>query len=192
MKQNDYNVLNQKYSISQLRAIPEYLALIGADAYFKDELQKNLKYILNSIDINKAEGFILDDIGWLVGTTREYFDTSDYFCLNRADVNEEKYIYFRNQDTNATSSLGDANFRSRIKAKAYANHTRATREENIQVIKNMTFADSVIIENVAPLMLDITISGSNLFITDTLRTDIESILGCGVGIRNLEIDDGTE
>ena len=192
MKQNDYSVLNQKYSISQLRAIPEYLALINMDAYFKDKLQDNLKYVLNSVDINKAEGFILDDIGWLLGTSREYFDISDYFCLNSLDVNVEKYIYFRNQQTNATGSLSDANFRARIKAKSYANHSRCTREENIQIIKNMTFADKVIIENVSPLLLDITLYGDNLFITDTLRTDIESVLGCGVGIRNLEIENGTE
>ena len=192
MKQNNYNVLNQQYSISQLRSIPEYMALIGCDASAKDDIQKGLRYVLDSLDIDKAEGFLLDYIGWLVGTTREYFDISDYFSINRADVNVEKYIFFKNQQNNAIGSLNDAYFRARTKAKAYANHSRATREENIRVIKNMTFADSVIIENVSPLLLDITLIGSNLFITDTIRTDIESVLGCGVGIRNLEVQNGTE
>lgn len=192
MKQNNYNVLNQQYSISQLRAIPEYMALIGCDAQAKDDIQAGLRYVLDSLDIDKAEGFLLDYIGWLVGTGREYFDTSDYFSINRADVNTEKYIFFKNQQNNAIGNLNDAYFRARIKAKAYANHSRATREENIRVIKNMTFAESVIIENVSPLLLDITLIGSNLFITDTIRKDIESVLGCGVGIRNLEIENGTE
>ena len=192
MKQLDYSVENQKYSISQLRGVPEYLALINADADSKNSLQSNVKYILDSIDIDNASGFLLDYIGWLVGISREYFDISNYFCLNRADVNVEKYIFFRDESTNSGGNLQDATFRPRIKAKAYANHSRCTREENIQVIKNMTFADSVIIENVAPLTLDITITGDNLFITDTIRSDIESVLGNGVGIRNLEVNNGTE
>ena len=52
----------------------------------------------------------------------------------------------------------------------------------------MTFADKVIIHNVAPMLLDITIKGSNLFISQDLKGDIESILGRGVGIRNLVVE----
>lgn len=191
MKQNDYYVEHQRYSISQLRSVPSYLALIQASAYFDNSLQEVIKKLLDSIDIDYAEGFLLDYIAWLVGTSREYFDISDYFCLNRADVNVEKYIYFQNADIQ-TGSLQDVKFRQRIKAKAYANHSRCTREDNIFVIKNMTFADKVIIENVAPLTLDITLYGSNVLITENSRKDIESVLGRGVGIRNLEVEDGTE
>lgn len=191
MKQVNYNVEHQKYSISQLRNIPEYMALIGASAYFDDKLQGIIQKILDSIDINKAEGVLLDYIAWLVGTSRSFFDTSDYFSVNRADVNVEKYIYFENTDIQS-GSLQDAKLRQRVKAKAYANHSKCTREDNIQVIKNMTFADKVIIKNVDTMLLDITLIGSNIITTENIRGDIESILGRGVGIRNLEVSNGTE
>lgn len=191
MKQVNYNAEHQKYSISQLRSIPEYMALIGASAYFDDKLQGIIQKILDSIDINKAEGVLLDYIAWLVGTSRSFFDTSDYFSLNRQDVNVEKYIYFENADVQA-GSLQDVKLRQRINAKAYANHSKCTREDNIQVIKNMTFADKVIIKNVDTMLLDITLIGSNIISTENIRDDIESILGRGVGIRNLEVLNGTE
>ena len=191
MKTVDYNTEHQKYSISQFRNVPDYLALTNTSAFFDDKLQEIIQKLLDGIDINYAEGFLLDYIAWLVGTSREYFDISDYFCLNRADVNVSKYIYFQNADVQL-GSLQDSKFRQRIKAKSYANHSRCTREDNIYVIKNMTFADKVIIENVAPMMLDITLIGSNIIITENSRADIESVLGRGVGLRNLEIEDGTE
>ena len=191
MKQVNYNVEHQKYSISQLRNVPEYMALIGASAYFDDKLQSIIQKILDSIDINKAEGVLLDYIAWLVGTSRIFFDTSDYFSVNRTDVNVEKYIYFENADIQ-TGSLQDSKLRQRVKAKAYANHSKCTREDNIKVIKNMTFADKVVIKNVDTMLLDITLIGSNIITTENIRGDIESILGRGVGIRNLEVSDGTE
>lgn len=192
MKKNDYYVLNQRYSLSQFRACAEYLALLQADADLKDGIQKVLKYILDSIDINKAEGFLLDYIGWLVGTSRGFFDTSAYFKINSADVNTEKYIWFSQPSSDFVVPSGnfeDINFRARIKAKAGANISKCTREDNIRIIKNMTFADKVIIKNVAPLELDITIKGANLFITQDLKSDIELILGQGVGIRNLVVEE---
>lgn len=191
MKQVDYNIKNQEYSLGQFRNVPEYLALSSCDADSKDKLQTNVRYLLNSTSIDKASGFLLDYIGWLVGTDRKYFDLSNYFCVNKEDVNEERYIYFRNQE-NSTSTLQDELFRNKIKARASSNHSKCTREENIKIIKYITNAETVVIENVAPLMLDITISGANLLITDTTRDDIESFLGSGVGIRNLEVDNGTE
>lgn len=191
MKKNDYYVLNQKYSISQFRACPEYLALIQADADLKESFQNGVKYILDSIDIDKAEGFLLDYIGWLVGTSRAFFDTSAYFKINSADVNTEKYFWFSQPSSDfvvPSGSFEDINFRARIKAKAGTNTSKCTREENIEIIKNMTFADKVIIKNVAPMELDITIKGANLFITQDLKSTIESILGQGVGIRNLTVE----
>lgn len=191
MKKNNYQILNQKYSISQLRACNEYLALISADADLKESMQNNLQKILDSIDINKADGFLLDNIGALVGTSRGYFDISAYFKINSDDVNTEKYIWFSEPQTDfiaPSGSLEDRNFRARIRAKAGANISKCTREANINIIKNMTFADKVIIHNVAPMLLDITIKGSNLFISQDLKGDIESILGRGVGIRNLVVE----
>lgn len=191
MKKNNYSVLNQKYSISQLRACQEYLALINADADLKESMQTGVKYLLDSIDINKAEGVYLDYVAWLVGTTRTFFDAGAYFKINSADVNTEKYIWFSKPETDfiaPSGSLEDRQLRARIRAKSGANISKCTREDNINIIKNMTFANKVIIKNVAPLELDITIQGANLFVSQDLKSDIESILGEGIGIRNLRVE----
>ena len=188
MNNLDYFALNQAYSLGQFRNNPEYMALIGADAGLKDNLQKNAQYLLDSIDINLAEGVFLDYWGWLVGISRRYFDISVYFSYNRADVNTEKYIWFSEPETDfvaPSGSLEDRNFRARIKAKAGANTSKCTREENISIIKNMTFARHVKIKNVDIMLLDVTLVGDNLFFTQDTKSDIELVLGSGVGIRNL-------
>lgn len=188
MNNLDYFALNQAYSLGQFRNNPEYMALIGADAGLKDNLQKNAQYLLDSIDINLAEGVFLDYRGWLVGISRRYFDISAYFSYNRADVNTEKYIWFSEPETDfvaPSGSLEDRDFRARIKAKAGANTSKCTREENISIIKNMTFARHVKIKNVDIMLLDVTLVGDNLFFTQDTKSDIELVLGSGVGIRNL-------
>lgn len=188
MNNLDYFALNQAYSLGQFRNNPEYMALIGADAGLKDNLQKNAQYLLDSIDINLAEGVFLDYWGWLVGISRRYFDISVYFSYNRADVNTEKYILFSEPETDfvaPSGSLEDRDFRARIKAKAGANTSKCTREENISIIKNMTFARHVKIKNVDIMLLDVTLVGDNLFFTQDTKSDIELVLGSGVGIRNL-------
>lgn len=190
MNKLDYKVLNQKYSLGEFRSIPEYVALLDCDAELKEKIQDVIFKLLDSIDIDKCSGFLLDNIARLVGTDRSFFDISPYFKINSPDVNEQKYIWFSNVDsiyTVPTGTLSDSNLRSRVKAKAGKNTSRCTREENIQIIKNMFFADSVKITNVAPMMLDIEITGENLFVSNTPRADIESILGNGVGINNLTI-----
>lgn len=188
MNNLDYFALNQAYSLGQFRNNPEYIALIGADAGLKDNLQKNAQYLLDSIDINLAEGVFLDYWGWLVGISRRYFDISAYFSYNRADVNTEKYIWFSEPETDfvaPSGSLEDRDFRARIKAKVGANTSKCTREENISIIKNMTFAKKVKIKNVDIMLLDVTLVGDNLFFTQDTKSDIELVLGSGVGIRNL-------
>ena len=60
-----------------------------------------------------------------------------------------------------------------------------TNTTNNYIIKNMTFADSIKIKRVAPMMLDITLKGANIIQTPTFRDDIERVLGQGVGINNL-------
>lgn len=188
MNNLDYFALNQAYSLGQFRNNPEYMALIGADAGLKDNLQKNAQYLLDSIDINLAEGVFLDYWGWLVGISRRYFDISAYFSYNRADANTEKYIWFSEPETDfvaPSGSLEDRDFRARIKAKAGANTSKCTREENISIIKNMTFAKKVKIKNVDIMLLDVTLVGDNLFFTQDTKSDIELVLGSGVGIRNL-------
>lgn len=191
MNNLDYFALNQAYSLGQFRNNPEYMALIGADAGLKDNLQKNAQYLLDSIDINLAEGVFLDYLGWLVGISRRYFDISAYFSYNRADVNTEKYIWFSEPETDfvaPSGSLEDRDFRARIKAKAGANTSKCTREENISIIKNMTFARHVKIKNVDIMLLDVTLVGDNLFFTQDTKSDIELVLGSGVGIRNLRVE----
>ena len=191
MNNLDYFALNQAYSLGQFRNNPEYMALIGADAGLKDNLQKNAQYLLDSIDINLAEGVFLDYWGWLVGISRRYFDISAYFSYNRADVNTEKYIWFSEPETDfvaSSGSLEDRDFRARIKAKAGANTSKCTREENISIIKNMTFARHVKIKNVDIMLLDVTLVGDNLFFTQDTKSDIELVLGSGVGIRNLRVE----
>lgn len=191
MKKLDYFALNQAYSLSQFRNNPEYMALIKADADLKENLQANVQYLLDTINIDKAAGVFLDYWGWLVGISRRYFDISAYFSYNRADVNTEKYIWFSEPETDfvaPSGSLEDRDFRARIKAKAGANTSKCTREDNIAIIKNMTFAKKVKIKNVAIMLLDVTLVGDNLFFTQNIKSDIESVLGIGVGIRNLIVE----
>lgn len=191
MKKLDYFALNQAYSLSQFRNNPEYMALIKADADLKENLQANAQYLLDTINIDKAAGVFLDYWGWLVGISRRYFDISAYFSYNRADVNTEKYIWFSKPETDfvaPSGSLEDRDFRARIKAKVGANTSKCTREDNIAIIKNMTFAKKVKIKNVAIMLLDVTLVGDNLFFTQNIKSDIESVLGIGVGIRNLIVE----
>lgn len=191
MKNLDYSALNQAYSIGYFRGIPEYKAMIDSDAGLKTNLQQNIFYLLNSLNIDKAEGIFLDYWGLLVGISRQYFDIQAYFSYNREDVNTEKYIWFSEPETDFVApngTLEDIDYRARIKAKAGANTSRCTREENIAIIKNMTFAKKVKIKNVEPMLLDITLIGDNLFFTQDTKSDIENVLGGGVGIRNLKTE----
>lgn len=188
MKTNDYSTLNQAYSLGEFRSNPEYMALINADAELKEGLQANVQYLLNSLDINKAEGVFLDNWGLLVGILRQYFDIGAYFSYNSPDVNVEKYIWFSEPESDfvvPSGTLEDRDYRARIKAKAGANTSKCTREENIAIIKNMTFAKKVKIKNVDIMLLDVTLAGDNLFFTQDTKSDIELVLGSGVGIRNL-------
>lgn len=191
MKKLDYFALNQAYSLSQFRNNPEYMALIKADADLKENLQANVQYLLDTINIDKAAGVFLDYWGWLVGISRRYFDISAYFSYNRDDVNREKYIWFSEPKSDFVALAGnleDIDFRARIKAKAGANTSKCTREDNIAIIKNMTFAKKVKIKNVDIMLLDVTLVGDNLFFTQDTKSDIESVLGIGVGIRNLIVE----
>lgn len=193
MRRNDYSKLNQRYSISEIRSCEEYTAFMDADAKLKEDLQIVLFYLLNFADIDNSSGFLLDFLGWLVGTSRDYFDVSQYFKINSPDVNVPKYIWFSEPATDFIAprgTLSDAFFRARIRAKIGANTSKCRREDNINIIKNMTYADKVIITNPAPMVLDIKIKGKNLFLSQRLKEDIEQILGNGIGIRNFETEIG--
>ena len=187
---NDFYVLMQKYSISQLRQNKDYQILCKCIGNQYDNLQKVSQYLLNSCDIDKAEGVWLDYLGWLAGTTRQYFNIARFFSVNNDDVNVEKYFWFANQTIGQIASLSDELFRKRIYAKIGYNTTKGTRKDNIYIIKNMTNAEKVKIVKTQPMVLDITLIGSEIIETNTLLDDVESILGTGVGIGHLIIQQG--
>lgn len=187
---NDFYVLMQKYSISQLRQNKDYQILCKCIGNQYDNLQKVSQYLLDSCDIDKAEGVWLDYLGWLVGTTRQYFNIASFFSVNNDDVNVQKYFFFASQTIGQIASLSDGLFRKRIYAKIGYNITKGTRNDNIYIIKNMTNAKKVKIIKTQPMVLDITLIGTEIIETNTLLDDIESILGTGVGIGHLIIQQG--
>lgn len=189
---NDYYVLMQKYSISQLRTNKDYLILCKCIGNQFDNLQKVSQYMLDCCDIDNAEGVWLDYLGWLVGTTREYFNIARFFSVNSDDVNVEKYFWFANQTIGQIASLSDELFKKRIHAKIGYNITKGTRNDNIYIIKNMTNANKVVITKPQPMVLDITLIGDGIIETNTLLDDVESILGTGVGIGHLKIQGATD
>lgn len=176
-------------SISEFRAIPEYVKICEAFCVGLGTIQDAVNYLSNMQNVDRAEGVWLDYLAWLVGTTRETYDITQFFCVNAPHLNVEKLFYFEGISSFDKGSLQDNYLRKRIKAKIAYNTSHATRNENIRIIKGMVNADKVVITNVEPMVLDITIYGDNLFYpsTQSLRTSIENILGCGVGIRNLNI-----
>lgn len=177
-----------EYSISEFRNIPEYVKICEAFCVGLATIQSGVDYLSDMVDLDKAEGIWLDYIGWLVGVKRnEITDTGLFFSVNAEDVNEEKYFWFANSIQSNSTNLSDEYYRSLIKAKIGYNTSNCTREENIKNIKNFTFANHVIIDNVEPMVLDITLYGDNILNMQDMRTQIEKLLGDGVGIRNLTI-----
>lgn len=177
----------QFYAVSQFRQNPDYVNLCEAIGNDFNDLKKNSQFVLDCVNIDSATGIWLDYIGWLVGTTREYFNISQFFSVNSADINVEKYFWFPDQKIEQISNLKDDLFRKRIYAKIGYNISTCTREENIYILKNMTNANHVKIKRVAPMTLDITLIGNAILYTQTLLEDINTVLGMGVGIKNLQI-----
>ena len=177
----------QFYAVSQFRQNPDYVNLCEALGNDFNDLKKISQYVLDCVDIDSATGIWLDYIGWLVGTTREYFNISQFFSVNSADINVEKYFWFPDQKIEQISNLKDDLFRKRIYAKIGYNISTGTREENIYILKNMTNANHVKIKKVAPMTLDITLVGNAILYTQTLLEDINTVLGMGVGTENLQI-----
>lgn len=184
--EDNYNLL-QTHVISVLREYPRFLTILKAIYPRFDNLQEVANFLSEALYIDKAEDTWLDYIGWLVGTTRDYFAGGKFFCVNAPDLNEEKYFWFRTSKIDPNSKLKDVLFRRRIYGKIGYNVTKGTREENIFIIKNMTFADKVIIRIVEPMVMDITLYGDEIIDSATMRADIETILGNGIGIRNLQV-----
>jgi hypothetical protein len=248
-----------EYSISQFRAIPEYVKLCEAFAVGLESIQSGVDYLSDMIDKDKAEGVWLDYIGILVGQKRsEYVDTDKCFCVNKTDtqifyqwvnngeyvyteeetpliddevvnsqteligkvisysndtitvsipmdeipehneektyslngtralnigdVNKSKFFYFPNSSINSSvTTLSDELFQGQINAKIAYNISNGTREDNIRIIKPLVNATKVVIENVSPMELKITVYGKNV-ITNNIKERIESVLAPGVGV----------
>ena len=188
----EYKPLLEQYIISQFRGktgIDETLSAIG-EQY--TELQEKLKVLLSWTSVDTAEGELLDYIGYLFGITREYFDLSQYICLNVDDINRSKYFFFKESadSRKQTGTLSDRQFRQRIKAKIALKTSHYTREDNIYVIKNMVFCDNVLITKPSTMELDIDLIGDRdkMFITDKTLAEIEGVLGYGVGLNALTIN----
>ena len=173
-----------EYSISQFRNIPEYVKLCEAFAVGLESIQSGVDYLSDMIDKDKAVGVWLDYIGALVGQMRsEYVDTDQFFCVNAEDVNKPKKFYFPNisNQLGYSANLSDELFQGQINAKIAYNISNGTREDNIRIIKPLVNADQVIIHNVSPMELDITVCGENV-ITNNIKERIENVLAPGVGV----------
>lgn len=175
----------QFYAISQLRQNEDYLNFCQCIGDDYNDLKAVGEYILKCINIDEAEGVWLDYLAWLVGTSRKYFNLSEYFCVNAEHVNAQKYFYFPNSSIDASSSIDDYLLRKRIYAKIAYNVSKGTRNENNFIIKNLTNAEHAIIKRVAPMMIDVTLEGDNINIVFATRDELESAIGNGVGIRNI-------
>ena len=173
-----------EYSISEFRIIPEYVKMCEAFAVGCDTIQSSVNYLSDMIDLDKAEGVWLEYIGALVGQPRgQIIDTDQFFCVNASDVNKLKRFYFPSLNVNSSgvSNLNDSLFKGQIRAKIAYNISNGTREDNIRIIKQMVNADKVIIENVSPMELAITLYGENIITTD-IKSRIEQILAPGIGV----------
>ena len=176
----------QFYAISQLRQNPDYLEfcqLIGDDY---NDLKKVSEFILKSVNIDEAEGIWLDYLAWLVGTSRQYINLNQLFCVNVPHINVPKNFYFVSRGINVSGNINDNFLRRRIYAKIAYNNSEGTRNENNFIIKNLTNAERVIIKRVAPMLLDVTLIG-DIDISFSRRTDLEPVIGNGVGIRHINV-----
>lgn len=193
MIEKEYKPLLEEYTISQFRGKTGIDETLSAIAEQYSNLQDKLKTLLDWTSVDTAEGELLDYIGYLFGITRDYFDISQYFCLNADDINRSKYFFFKESKRGnivPRGSLSDLNFRQRIKAKIASKFSRYTRNDNIEIIKDMTFAENVEINQPSVMMLDINLVGDpqTLFITDKTLAEIEGVLGYGVGLNALTIN----
>lgn len=132
-------------SITPLKTNDGYRTMCKAHCLGAENLQSAVNYLSDCLDIDKTNGVWLDYIGWLVGTTREYFDMSRYFCANSADINVEKEFYFPKSSQCAKSRLQDVFFRQKIKAKVGYNISKGNRNNNLSIIKGITNTEKVVI-----------------------------------------------
>ena len=191
--EDNYSLL-QDNTISILKNYPRFLTLLKVIANRLDNLQDCANYLCENMSIDTAEGIWLDYIAWLVGTSRDAYNILNFFCVNAPHLNVEKEFYFEGITPDAKGNLQDVLLRKRIKAKIGYNTSKATRNENIRIIQGIFNADKVVITKAAPMMLDVILYGDEIIYPsiDNVRTAITNLLGCGVGLRNLEIRGASE
>ena len=194
-----YDLLNTMLNntISPLRNNDGYIKLCEAHCVGLGKIQDAINYMSDCLNVDVASGVWLDNIGYLVGIDRTAFDISRYFCVNLPDINVEKEFYFPTSSQWTKGNLNDILFRQRIRAKIGYNISNGTRENNLAIIKGLTNADKVVIthskdeyNNIIPMTLDVHLWGENIIFSNinSLRTDIENILGVTVGLDKLEIN----
>jgi hypothetical protein len=191
MKYRDYKVEVLKYLISYFRQNEDIKNILLAIGLRFNELQDVIVQLLDSLTISKARGFLLDNIGTEVGTTRDEIDYGDYFCVNVPHLNVEKRFYFLASkiDPNKKVTLKDAEFIQKIMAVIGSNLSSGTRNENLNIIKMITNAENVIIKKVGTCELDVHLMGSNLTYTRNTLKYIQDILIDGVFLKEVYINE---
>ena len=191
MKYRDYKVEVLKYLISYFRPNEDIKNILLAIGMRFNELQDIIIQLLDSLTISKARGFLLDNIGAEVGTTRDEVDYGDYFCVNLPHLKVAKRFYFlaSNLDPNQKVTLKDAEFIQKIMAVIGSNLSSGTRNENLNIIKMLTNAESVIIKKVGKCELDIYLNGSNITYTKNTLKYIQDILIDGVFLNEVYINE---
>lgn len=186
----DLNNLMLQNSITSLRENDGYKKLCEAHCQGMISIQNAVDFLTNALNVDKASGVFLDYIGWLVGTTRVAFNMGDFFCVNSADINVQKYFYFPSSTKWLQGQLSDVLFRQRIKAKIGYNISNGTREENLYIIKNLTNADRVVITKAVYKKLNVHLFGEDIIFSsvNSLKDDIQNIFGLTIGLNNLEIN----
>lgn len=194
-----YDLLNTMLNntISPLRNNDGYIKLCEAHCVGLGKIQDTINYMSDCLNVDVASGVWLDNIGALVGINRSAFDIRRYFCVNSPDINVEKEFYFEKSSIWTKGTLQDITFRQRIKAKVGYNISNGTRENNLAIIKGLTNADKVVIthskdeyNNIIPMTLDVHLWGEDIIFSsvNSLRSDIENVLGVTVGLDKLEIN----
>lgn len=191
MKYRDYKVEILKYLISYFRQNEDIKNILLAIGMRFNELQDVIVQLLDSLTISKARGFLLDNIGTEVGTTRDEVDFGDYFCVNVPHVNVPKKFYFLSSDVDPSSkiTLRDAEFIQKIMATIGKNLSSGTRNENLNIIKTITNAENVIIKKIATCQLDVYLNGSNITYTQNTLKYIQNIFIDGVFLNEVHINE---
>ena len=190
MKYRDYKIEILKYIIPYFRNNTDIKNILLAIGMRFNSLQDIIVELLDSLTIAKARGFLLDDIGVEVGTSRDEVDYGDYFCVNLPHINVEKRFYFMASDLNPETviTLEDAEFIQKIMAVIGGNMSSGTRNENLNIIKMLTNSENVIIKKVGTCQLDIYLNGADITYTKNTLNYIQNILSDGIFLNEVYIN----